>query len=113
MNRDRKRELAAAYKERKVRPGVYVVRCTASGEAWVSSSRDLSANRQNSLWFGLRMGSHPNRAMLAAWKAHGEASFIYEELQALDGEALTGWLLDQALKEAAAGWREQLGAGAV
>lgn len=113
MNRDRKRELTAAWKERKVRPGVYAVRCVASGEAWVGGSRDLATNRQNSLWLGLRMGSHPNRAMVAAWKAHGETAFVYEELQDLDGETLTGWLLDQALKDAVAAWREQLGAGQI
>lgn len=111
MNRDRKRELTAAYKERKVRPGVYAVRCTTSGEAWIGTSRDLTASRRNSLWFGLRMGSHPNRAMVAAWKAHGEASFVFEELEELDGETLSGWLLDQALKDAMAAWREQLNAG--
>lgn len=111
MNRDRKRELTSAYKERKTRPGVYAVRCTASGEAWVGTSRDLNSSRRNSIWFGLRLGSHPNRAMVAAWKAHGEDSFIYEELEELDGESLSGWLLDQGLKDAMAAWRAQLGAG--
>ena len=113
MNRDRKRELAAAYRERKARPGVYAVRCTASGEAWVGGSRDLADGRKNGLWFSLRLGSHPNRALLAAWKAHGEAAFVYEELELLDSEALSGWLLDQALKDAIAAWRGRLGAGAL
>lgn len=113
MTPDRKRALRTAFRERPVRPGVYAVRCAASGEVWVGSSRDLSTNRRNSLWFSLRLGSHPNRAMLAAWTAHGEAAFGFEELEVLDGVDRTGWLLDQALKDAAAAWRERLGAGHV
>ncbi len=111
MNRDRRRALTAAWKERKARPGVFAVRCTATGETWIGRSAEL-ANRQNSVWFSLRLGSHPNRAMLAAWKAHGEAAFAYEELEALDPD-LEGWLLEQALKDAVAAWRDRLGAGQV
>jgi hypothetical protein len=112
MNRDRKRELTAAYKERKVRAGVFVVRCEASGEAWVSATRELH-NRRNSVWFSLRLGSHPNARMVAAWRANGEASFAYEELQVFEDETLTGWSLDQALKDAALKWREALDARAL
>ena len=38
---DRKRAVAA-YKERKVEAGIYVVRCLASGQVWVGSAPDLS-----------------------------------------------------------------------
>ncbi|MBP7704980.1 MAG: GIY-YIG nuclease family protein [Caulobacter sp.] len=109
MNRDRKRELTSAYKERKARPGVFAIRCAASGEVWIGSSRELH-NRQNGFWMGLRMGGHPKKALQAAWKAHGEASFSYEELDELDAEGLEGWSLDLALKARAAEWRERLGA---
>lgn len=109
MNRDRKRELTAAYKERKARPGVFAVRCAAGGQVWVGSSRELF-NRQNGIWFSLRLGSGRNRSMQQAWRDHGEAAFTYEELQVIDGEGLSAWSLDQALKDATAAWREQLGA---
>ena len=111
MSRERRRELTAAYKERKARPGVFAVRCTASGQTWVGSSREL-ANRQNGFWFSLRLGTSLNQAMQQAWRDHGEATFAYEELQVIEGENLSAWSLDQALKAAAAGWREQLGAAA-
>lgn len=109
MNRDRKRELTAAYRERKARPGVFAVRCAAGGQVWVGSSREL-LNRQNGIWFSLRQGSSLNRTMQQAWRDHGEAAFVYEELQVIDGEGLSAWSLDQALKDAAAAWREQLAA---
>lgn len=109
MNRDRKRELTAAYRERKARPGVFAVRCAAGGQVWVGSSREL-LNRQNGIWFSLRQGSSLNRTMQQAWRDHGEAAFVYEELQVIDGEGLSTWSLDQALKDAAAAWREQLAA---
>lgn len=109
MNRDRRRELTAAYRERKARPGVFAVRCAAGGQVWVGSSREL-LNRQNGIWFSLRQGSSLNRTMQQAWRDHGEAAFVYEELQVIDGEGLSAWSLDQALKDAAAAWREQLAA---
>jgi hypothetical protein len=109
VNRDRKRELTAAYRERKARPGVFAVRCAAGGQVWVGSSREL-LNRQNGIWFSLRQGSSLNRTMQQAWRDHGEAAFVYEELQVIDGEGLSTWSLDQALKDAAAAWREQLAA---
>lgn len=111
MSRDRKRELTAAYKERKARPGVFAVCCVASGQTWVGSSREL-ANRQNGFWFSLRLGTSLNRAMQQAWREHGEAAFTYEELQVIEDEQLSAWSLDQALKDAAAAWRGQLGAAA-
>jgi hypothetical protein len=111
VNRDRRRELTAAYRERKARPGVFAVRCAAGGQVWVGSSREL-LNRQNGIWFSLRQGSSLNRTMQQAWRDHGEAAFVYEELQVIDGEGLSAWSLDQALKDAAAAWREQLAAAA-
>jgi hypothetical protein len=110
MNRDRKRALTAAYKERKPRPGVFAVRCVADGQTWVGASREL-ANRQNGIWFALRLGTSLNKGMQQAWRGHGEAAFTYEELQVIGAEDLSAWSLDQALKAAAADWREQLGAG--
>ncbi len=111
MNRDRKRALTAAYRERKARPGVFAIRCAACAGAWVGTSREL-ANRQNGIWFALRMGTSLNRAMQQAWRDHGEAAFTYEELQVLDGDDLSAWSLDQALKDAGAAWRERLQAAA-
>ena len=92
------------YKEQKTaRPGLFAVRCAASGECWVGVSRNLD-RQQNGLWFGLRMGSPTYRAMQAAWSAHGEASFAYEVLEAIEDEDLSEYLLKSRLKEREAHW---------
>lgn len=107
MSRERRRELTAAYKEVKARPGVFVIRCAISGEAWVFSARNLE-NRQNGIWFTLRMGGHTHRQMQAAWKAHGEDSFSYTELESIDAVDLAAWQVAERLKEREAHWREAL-----
>ena len=72
----RRRDLVRQYKERKPEVGVFAVRCAASGEAWVAASRTLASAR-NPIWMSLRHGSHRNRAMQDAWKAHGGDSFTF------------------------------------
>lgn len=80
----------AAWKDRKPGFGVFAVICTATGQAWVGTSRNLDA-QQNSLWFALRHGSSPYRTLQAAWDVHGRAEFKFEELERLrdDFPALT------------------------
>lgn len=112
MSDQRKRELVRAYKERKVRRGVYAVRCAATGEVWVSASPNLDA-QQNSLFFQLRAGGFPNRELQAGWKAHGEANFAYEELAELSDQDRSDYALRADLKALEQAWREKLGAKAV
>ncbi|MES2036125.1 MAG: GIY-YIG nuclease family protein [Pseudomonadota bacterium] len=109
MSRERRRELTAAYKEVKARPGVYAVRCAATGEAWVFAARNLE-NREPGVWFSLRLGSHKHEAMQAAWKAQGGEGFTYEELASVDPDGLAAWQLAERLKALEAHWREALGA---
>lgn len=109
MSKERRRELTAEYKERKARPGIFAIRCAPAGLVWVGSAQEL-ANRQNRFWFALRLAQHRNAAMQAAWTAHGEESFVYEELEAIDGEDLSGWLLTQTLKDRLEYWRHGLNA---
>jgi len=109
MSRERRRELTAAYKEIKARPGVYAVRCAATGEAWVFAARNLE-NREPGVWFSLRLGSHKHAAMQAAWKEHGREGFTYEELAIIDADELASWQMAERLKALEAHWREALGA---
>lgn len=106
MNTVDRKAAVAAYKERPADAGIFAVRCAATGEVWVGESRRLDT-QQNGLWFALRLGSSPFKAMQAAWAEHGEAAFSYEVLDRLDPE-LTPMARATALKEAAALWREQL-----
>lgn len=104
---DRKAAIAA-YKERKTPAGVFVVRCTPTGQAWVGASRHLDT-QQNGLWFALRQGGARNRDLQAAWTAHGEAAFSYEALERLPDDT-SAYLLPSLLKERSRDWLARLDA---
>jgi hypothetical protein len=112
MDKARKKEIARAYAERTRVQGVFAVRCVASGEVWVSSSRNLDTQK-NSVWFALRMGGHPNRAAQGAWNSHGEDAFTYEIVEELSDEDVTPMGFRDLLKAREHEWREVLGAGAL
>jgi hypothetical protein len=108
MKQDRK-QLVRDFKERKVAAGAFAVRCAPSGQVWVEVSPNLH-NRQNGLWFSLRLGSHPNRALVQAWTEHGEAAFTYEVVEELPEAERSQWEMTNALKDLSARWREALNA---
>lgn len=82
MDRQARKAAIAACKERKPACGVYAVICTATGEAWVGQSRNLDS-QQNGLWFSLKHGGSPYRALQAAWDLHGADAFKFEDLDRL------------------------------
>lgn len=98
----------SAYKERKQPAGVFAIRCTATEEVWVGATL-TPATVQTQLWFGLRLGSCPQRDLQAAWREHGEQAFSFQILEVRD-EAQATLMLDAWLKHRAAEWRAQLGA---
>ena len=107
LNEDRKAAVAA-YKERKVVAGIYLVRCGATGECWAGQAPDLSTI-QNRVWFTLRHGSHRGRSLQAAWDAHGEAAFAFEQVERLDEKALEAGR-ERVMKARLAHWCAELGA---
>ena len=110
MTIDRK-AATAAFRERKPQPGIYAVRCESAGALWLGQAADMT-NVQNRHWFALRMGSHTNRAMQAAWASHGEAAFSLERLEILPEDA-TGSALASQLRDGLKRWRAKLSAPAV
>lgn len=112
MSKARRKALLAAYKEKKPRPGVFAVRCTATGQVWVKANPNLDTCR-NGVWAALRFGGHPNTVLQAAWNTHGADSFVFEEVEVLVGEDLAGWELTSKLQSRERYWREALGAGKV
>lgn len=82
MDKQERKAAIADYKERKSICGVYAVICTATGETWVGTSRNLEAQK-NSIWFTLNSGSGPFQSLRAAWAEHGENEFRFEELDRL------------------------------
>jgi hypothetical protein len=103
----RRKDLIREYKEKKPRPGIFAVRCSATGEAWIGTSRNLDTPK-NGIWFQLRAGSYVNSELLAAWKTHGEDAFSFDTLEAVEDENVQ--MIDLLLKDRAAHWREKLGA---
>jgi len=103
-----KKAAKAAYKEQDVVAGIYAVRCTATGQAWVGHAPNLEKVR-NRVWFTLRHGGHPSRGLQEAWQTHGDNSFTFEELERLQDEDLA-YVRAAQLKERAAHWRAKLNA---
>lgn len=97
-----RREIASEFKERKVPRGIYVIRCSATGEAWVGASTNLDA-AQNSQWFQLRGGLHRDPSLQLAWKHHTDQAFQLEVLEQLD-EDLSPLLLTDLLKTKKKEW---------
>ena len=106
----RKKEIARAWTDRPRVQGVFAVRCLASDELWVSTTRNLDT-QQNGVWFALRSGSHPNKALQATWRTHGPDAFVYEVVEEIPSvEGLTPLGLADCLKARLTHWREALGA---
>ena len=103
-----RRAAAAAYKERKVVPGIYAVRCSAAGLCWVGQALDL-ATICNRVLFMLRHGAHPNRLLQATWSERRGEGFLCEPLERLD-EEIPAFARDRALKERLAHWAAALSA---
>lgn len=107
MDKAERRAAVAAYKERPAAAGVYAVRC---GEGvWVGGTPTLD-KAENRARFSLRMGGHTNKALQAAFGAHGEEAFSFEPLETAP-EELGALGLKSWSAERIAHWRDELGAG--
>jgi len=106
MSSPTRKDLIAACKERKTVAGVFAVICTATGETWVGQSRHIDTQR-NGLWFTLKHGRFPYRALQEAWDEHGEAEFRFEQLDRLP-EDISAMARDTELKQRSALWTARL-----
>jgi hypothetical protein len=95
-----------AWKERRVRAGIYAVRHRTSGQAWAGAAQDLDTTR-NGLWHTLEDGRHLDRDLQAAWDRWGSGAFDYEILEVLPDD-LTPLVLRETLKERRAAWAGRL-----
>lgn len=59
---------------------IYRITCTANSKFYIGSTVN-KAQRWARHRKQLRDGTHPNKHMLAAWQAHGEAAFVFEVLE--------------------------------
>src|SRR5262245_16500023 len=104
MDRQSRRDLIRDFKERKTDAGIYVIRCAATGEAWVGGSRNIDA-QQNSAWFSLRNGGHANKPLAAAWREHGVDAFSFEVLERIETGEMTALGLTDEIKARERHWR--------
>ena len=104
-----RKEAIKEYKARKPQRGAFAVRCRATGLVWVGTSPSLGS-AQNSVWFGLRHGGYPDKALQTEWNRHGEGAFEFEILEKLD-EEVNPLAIKDLLKEQKVRWAGRLGAG--
>lgn len=109
MDKQSRREAIRDYKEKKTQAGVYAVRCAPTGEVWVAGAANVES-QQTRHWFSLRMGSHMNKPMQAAWSEHGEAAISFEIVEAIEPGELTPLGLADHIKARERHWLAALGA---
>jgi len=82
QRRSHQRQLVRDYKDNPPPMGVYAVRCTADGYAYLNAAAHVNGalNRDR---FQLRMGGHPDRRLQQAWRAHGEDAFRFDVVDVL------------------------------
>lgn len=108
MLKEERKAAVAAYKERSRPAGIYLVRCTATGEVWIGQNPDLEAIH-NRLWFTLRTGSHRTTSLQQAWRDHGAEHFQFEVVERVpDDEPIHD--LRGHLKRRLAHWQQELDA---
>ncbi|SIQ08624.1 GIY-YIG nuclease family protein [Bosea sp. TND4EK4] len=108
MQNDARKAAITAYKERKNAPGLFLITCSPTQERWLGHAPDLATIR-NRIWFTLRNGTHRHASLQAAWGAHGEAQFGFEEVERLSEDDLAPGY-DRVMKARLEEWCARSGA---
>lgn len=82
MDKQNKKELAAAYKERKVVGGVYGIVNSENGKMLLLSTCDMQGSR-NRFEFSKNTGSCINLKLRADWQKYGNTAFDFTVLEEL------------------------------
>lgn len=83
MEKTNKKELQAAYKERKVIGGIYVIKNTSNEKMLLQSTADLQGSR-NRYEFTRKIGSFTHLKLQEDWRELGSAAFQFEVLEELE-----------------------------
>lgn len=83
MNTERKKALAAEYKNRRPPMGILSIRCNATGDEFLVTAKDTNVgfNRHR---FQLSAKMHPNKTLQSLWNEYGEGGFEYSVVEALE-----------------------------
>ncbi|RKI71874.1 GIY-YIG nuclease family protein [bacterium 1xD42-67] len=82
MDTDRRKELLAAYKDRRPEMGVISFRCSVTDEAFLAAAADIPT-RTNRIRFQLSTGNCPNRRLQELWARYGEDAFTIQAVERL------------------------------
>lgn len=85
MDKQRKRELLEAYKNRKPEMGLIYFKCIPTETYFIGISKDTKADI-NSSTLKLETSWHPNRELTNLWKEHGKDNFEVGVLEVLSYE---------------------------
>lgn len=85
MDKERRKALAAEWKERRPEMGVISLRCRETGETFLGTAKDTKAGL-NSARAKLSGGVHPNKRLMELWKQYGEAGFEFSVAAVLEYE---------------------------
>ena len=83
MDIKRKKELLAAYQDRRPEMGVIAFRCTAADETFLTAATDIPA-KFNRIRFQLSTGKCPNKRLQELWKQYGEDAFELQVVKRLE-----------------------------
>lgn len=85
MDRERKRQLLEEYKNRKPEMGVISFCCVATGESFLTASRETKTDF-NSTRCKLAANWHPNKRLQELWNQYGEEGFELSVIRVLKYE---------------------------
>jgi hypothetical protein len=103
-----RRERVREYKQAFPPMGVWAVRNTANGRAWVGASRDADA-ALNRIRFELKMRGHRNRSLADEWARYGAEHFTFEVLERVRKRDDPAFDYEAELQSMLAFWSEELG----
>lgn len=83
MDRQRKREILGAWKERRPEMGVVALRCAPAEETFLTIDPDIP-QKFNRIRFQLSVGNHPNQRLQALWTQYGQEAFDFQVVKRLD-----------------------------
>lgn len=108
MDKQRKKELTAQYKQTRPDMGIFAIRSKADGKCHLQTAQDIRAVIESTK-AKLRYGMHPVRELQQAWTERGADNFTIELLEHLKydkDEAKTDYKEDLALLQLI--WEEKL-----
>lgn len=83
MDKQRRKELAEAYKMRRPEMGVVAYVCVKTGDMFLSAAKDTKAD-VNSTLTKLESGFHPNKRLLELWNEYGSEGFDIKVVETLE-----------------------------